>query len=102
MLLLERKADLTPFSNSLIESCSIILEAGFFMFWFAIMHIFSAILELIHNGRLYAKGKDLKIKILHHQLANFFVNASYGKDTVRFINAPPLSNDTKPHSLTYS
>ena len=68
MLLLERKADLTPFSNSLIESCYNILEAGLFMFWLAITHIFSTILELIHIGRLSEKDKDQEIMILRHQL----------------------------------
>jgi hypothetical protein len=68
MLLLERKADLTPISNSLIESCPTFLDAGFFMFWLAITYIFSAILELIHIGRLSEQDKDLEIMILRHQL----------------------------------
>ena len=38
------------------------------MFWLALSHVFSAILELIHIGRFSAKDKDLEIIILRHQL----------------------------------
>lgn len=38
------------------------------MFWLAITCIFSAILELIHIGRLSEKDKDLEILLLRHQL----------------------------------
>ncbi|MFN2171454.1 MAG: hypothetical protein ACK2T4_12210 [Candidatus Promineifilaceae bacterium] len=38
------------------------------MFWLAITHIFSTILELVHIGRLSEKDKDLEIMILRHQL----------------------------------
>lgn len=38
------------------------------MFWLAITYIFSAILELIHIGRLSEQDKDLEIMILRHQL----------------------------------
>ena len=38
------------------------------MVWFAITLIFSAILDLIHIGRLSEKDKDLEIMILRHQL----------------------------------
>jgi hypothetical protein len=36
--------------------------------WFALLHIFSAILELLRVGRLSEKDKDLEIMILRHQL----------------------------------
>ena len=38
------------------------------MVWFALLHIFSAILELLRVGRLSEKDKDLEIMILRHQL----------------------------------
>ncbi len=38
------------------------------MFWFAITHIFSAILELLRIGRLSEKDEDLEILVLRHQL----------------------------------
>ena len=38
------------------------------MFWLALSRVFSAVLELIHIGRLSEKDKDLEIMILRHQL----------------------------------
>ncbi len=38
------------------------------MVWLSLSHIFFAILELIHIGRLSNKDKDLEIMILRHQI----------------------------------
>jgi hypothetical protein len=38
------------------------------MVWLALLHIFSAILEMLRIARLSEKDKDLEIMILRHQL----------------------------------
>ena len=38
------------------------------MIWLAITHTFSALLELLHIGRVSEKDKDLEIMLLRHQL----------------------------------
>jgi putative transposase len=44
------------------------LEQDFLMVWLALLHIFSAILEMLRIARLSEKDKDLEIMILRHQL----------------------------------
>jgi len=39
------------------------------MIWFTLSHIFSAILELIHIGRLSHKNKDLDTRLLLTEIA---------------------------------